>query len=239
MTHRSAFAEKGHLILPDILTPQECAAICDAVDAWASMHPAPARGGVHAIRALLEQVPGLDRLVFQPRLLALVHEFAEPGSFLTKSIYFDKPPGSNWFVAWHQDISITVAGRHDCPHYGQWTHKQGITGVVPPLHILTHTLTLRLHLDDTDEDNGALHVVEGSHREGILRKEQQGWSPTRERICRVPAGGVMLMRPLTLHASRRAQRGGRRRVIHLEFCNQPLAPPLQWGERHEIASLGG
>lgn len=102
--------------------------------------------------------------------------------------------------------------------------------MVPPLEILQSTLTLRIHLDDTDATNGALRVVEGSHLEGIVRKEVQPWAAAREVTCDVPAGGVMLMRPLTIHASRRAQAGSRRRVVHLEFCNLELADGLAWAE---------
>ncbi len=228
------FPVKGHCTLPAIFSSLEIAAITSCMDAHASTQPTSSTE-LHAIRRVLEEIPALSPLIFTPNLLEVIAAFAEPQSFLTKSIYFDKPPGSNWFVAWHQDISISVAARHDSPGYSQWTHKQGIVGVVPPLDILQNTLTLRIHLDDTDASNGALRVVEGSHLEGIIRKEAQPWAAAREVTCAVPAGGVMLMRPLTLHASRRAQTGGRRRVIHLEFCNLELATNLNWAERRAVA----
>lgn len=41
----------------------------------------------------------------------------------------------------------------------------------------------------------------------------------------------MLMKPLTMHASNRTTNLKRRRVIHLEFCNQDLAKPLNWLEK--------
>jgi hypothetical protein len=227
-----AFAQNGHLSIPEIFAADEIAMITDCID----HHVAQQQQGaisteLHAIRRLLVEVPSLVPLIFTPRLLEIVAQYAAPDSFLTKSLYFDKPASSNWFVAWHQDISISVAARHDTMGYAQWTHKQGITGVVPPPAILENTLTLRIHLDDTDGTNGALYVVEGSHLEGIVRKDVQPWVAAREHLCVVPAGGVMLMRPLTMHASRRATTGARRRVIHLEFCNHELADGLHWAER--------
>jgi hypothetical protein len=224
-----SFLTAGHCTVPAIFSSLEIAAITACIDAYTATQPTSSTE-LYAIRRVLEEIPGLSPLLFTPQLLEVIDAFAEPQSFLTKSIYFDKPSGSNWFVAWHQDISISVAERHATAGYSQWTHKQGIVGVVPPLEILHNTLTLRIHLDDTDAGNGALRVVEGSHLEGIVRKEVQPWAAAREVTCAVPAGGVMCMRPLTLHASRRALAGGRRRVIHLEFCNQELANGLVWAE---------
>jgi Phytanoyl-CoA dioxygenase (PhyH) len=228
----STMQNAGFLCLPAIFAPAAIRMIGDCIDAFAQAQPATEKSTeLHAIRRVLEEIPALKPLLFTPNLLEIIQIFAPANSFLTKSIYFDKPPGSNWFVAWHQDISITVAARNDTPGYSQWTQKQGIVGVVPPPDILQNTLTLRIHLDDTDGSNGALRVVAGSHHAGIIRKEAQPWDPAREHTCDVPAGGVMLMRPLTMHASRRANAGARRRVIHLEFCNQELENGLQWGEK--------
>ena len=232
------FSQNGHLTLPAIYSPLEIDAIVQCIDSFSVNESDEARSkDLHAIRCVLKEIPELNVLVFTAKLKSVIDTFAARNSFLTKSIYFDKPPGSNWFVAWHQDISISVAARHDTPGYAHWTHKQGIVGVVPPIDILQNTLTVRIHLDDTDANTGALRVVEGSHLEGIVRKEAQPWEAEREIVCAVPAGGVMLMRPLTLHASRRAAAGARRRVIHLEFCNLELADGLLWAERNPLGDL--
>ncbi len=232
------FAQNGHLTLPTIYLATEIDAIGHCIDSFSENQSDEGRSkDLHAIRRVLKEIPALTALLFTARLKSVIDTFAACNSFLTKSIYFDKPPGSNWFVAWHQDISISVTARHDTPGYAQWTHKQGVVGVVPPLDILQNTLTVRIHLDDTDANNGALRVVQGSHLEGIVRKEAQPWEAEREIVCAVPAGGVMLMRPLMMHASRRAVAGARRRVIHLEFCNLELADGLAWAERSPLGEL--
>jgi hypothetical protein len=46
-------------------------------------------------------------------------------------------------------------------------------------------------------------------------------------VCR---GGIVLMRPLLLHASSPARAPGHRRVIHLEFAADPLPGSLRWAE---------
>ncbi len=73
----------------------------------------------------------------------------------------------------------------------------------PPVAVLERMLTVRLHLDDCDLGNGPLHVIPGSHKSGRL--SAAAISDWRERLafvpCTIPRGGVLLMRPLLLHAS--------------------------------------
>jgi ectoine hydroxylase-related dioxygenase (phytanoyl-CoA dioxygenase family) len=91
--------------------------------------------------------------------------------------------------------------------------------------------TMRIHLDDTDENNGALKVIPGSHLKKVYRAETIDWSVEKETICSVPKGGIMVMKPLLLHASGRTVNGLNRRVLHIEFCNRELPAPLLWTER--------
>ncbi len=69
---------------------------------------------------------------------------------------------------------------------------------------------------------------------GIIRTDLKDWDINTEKIGNVKKGGVMLMKPLTLHASNRTTNGKRRRVIHLEFCDQKLENPLEWLEYHSL-----
>ena len=103
----------------------------------------------------------------------------------------------------------------------------------PPADILQNMLTVRLHLDDCGPDNGPLKVIAGSHRSRILsqqRIEQQlATAPARD--CCVERGGVVLMRPLLLHASSSATQSGHRRVVHLEYAASSLPQGLEWAEQ--------
>lgn len=101
--------------------------------------------------------------------------------------------------------------------------------------VLKSNYTIRIHLDDTDENNGALQVVSGSHAIGICRSETIDWDTTAITTCAVTAGGIMIMQPLLLHASGRTLNEKRRRVLHVEFSNQVLPERLNWSEyRHTI-----
>jgi len=99
------------------------------------------------------------------------------------------------------------------------------------LNILENIYTIRIHLDDTDENNGALKVIPKSHRKGIYRPETIDWTVEAEEICNVGKGGIMIMKPLTLHGSNRTTNGKRRRVIHIEFSDIELPETLQWSEK--------
>jgi ectoine hydroxylase-related dioxygenase (phytanoyl-CoA dioxygenase family) len=93
-------------------------------------------------------------------------------------------------------------------------------------------VTVRLHLDDCGADNGPLRVIPGSHAQGILMGDEIAhWRKNITGVaCEVPRGGVLLMRPLILHASSSAKVPGHRRVIHLEYAAGELPGGLEWAE---------
>lgn len=187
-----------------------------------------------AIRQFLREIPKAKELLFNEKLRDLIHEKFGSDYFITKSIYFDKPKESNWFVAYHQDLTISVIKKVELAGYGPWTVKQDQFAVQPPLDILENIFTIRIHLDDTDESNGALKVIEGSHLQGIRRPETIDLHNDKEFVCNAKRGGVMLMKPLLLHSSSRSKGDKQRRVIHIEFSNKVLLPEIEWSERIEV-----
>ena len=116
-----------------------------------------------AIRCLLKEIPNLKDVLFNSNLCTLVKEGFGKDYFLTKAIYFDKPPKSNWYVTWHQDVPINVAAKVKTEGFRSWTHKTNLISVVPPIDYLQSAYTVRIYLDDTDEKNGALKVIPKTH----------------------------------------------------------------------------
>ena len=134
-------------------------------------------------------------------------------------------------MCWHQDRAIAVAKRQELPGWGPWTVKAGVVHVLPPAAVLEKMITVRLHLDDCDENNGPLRVLPGSHRHGILSAEQLAAlrKQVPEVACLLPCGGALVMSPLLLHASSPAQSPLHRRVLHIEFAPENLLPEgLAW-----------
>jgi len=222
--------ELGFCILADAVTPEtvdELTACLGKLTANDATMPA---AGVRDVAAL---VPSVARFACSAEVSQMLHSLGAPNAFPVRSIFFDKQPGANWKVPWHQDLTIAVRARMDLPEFGPWSEKAGIPHVQPPAEILERMLTLRLHLDDCDAGNGALKVIPGSHRNGVLRADaiQQHRQARNEQVCAVPRGGILAMRPLLLHASSPAIRPHHRRVIHLEYATAKLPRGLDWFEQ--------
>lgn len=151
---------------------------------------------------------------------------------LVRSILFDKTPKANWPVAWHQDRTIAVKERHEVAGYGPWSLKDGAVHVQPPSELLSQVITIRVHLDDCPENNGALRIIPRSHLNGILKKEKlSSWTERPAITLSCKAGSAILMKPLILHSSPRSVFPTHRRVVHLEFAPKgSLEPPLEWME---------
>ncbi|MBA3243400.1 MAG: phytanoyl-CoA dioxygenase family protein, partial [Acidobacteria bacterium] len=163
-------------------------------------------------------------------ICALVEPVLGPDCFVVRGILFDKTPDAPWKVAWHQDLSIAVRERREVEGFGSWSLKAGTVHVQPPPRILERMLTVRLHLDDTNELNGALRVLPGSHLGGKLSAEAvELWRGAHAAVtCDVPRGGALVMRPLLLHSSPTPREERHRRVVHLEFAAERLPGGLEW-----------
>ena len=185
--------------------------------------------GAAGARNLLD-VAEIQTLTRSSQIRALVEPILGPNVFATRGIYFDKTAGANWKVPYHQDLSIAVAARADIENYGPWSTKAGVIHVQPPTQILENMLTLRLHLDPCDENNGALRVLGNTHQLGKLSASQiaRQREIRAETVCAIARGGALLMRPLLLHASSPARNPSHRRVIHLEWAASELPEGLNW-----------
>lgn len=232
MTNRQQLDELGFTVLDNIFSDSEIEAILTSIkSADSSKATFRKSDDLFAIRQFLKEIPDLQTLIFNDKLRSTIKNLLGDNFFLVKSIYFDKPEKSNWFVSYHQDLTISVDKKVDLANYGPWTVKQNQFAVQPPLDILKSIYAIRIHLDNTDQNNGALKVVPKSHLKGIYRPETIDWTKESETICSVPKGGVMLMRPLLLHSSSRTTNNNQRRVIHIELSNADLAPEINWAEK--------
>jgi len=188
------------------------------------------QGAVFAVRNLLDLVPEITQLATSQAISQLVELALQGGSFPVRGILFDKVPGANWMVPWHQDVTIAVRAKVETAGFGPWSMKAGALHVQPPSWVLENMISVRLHLDSCDETNGALRVVPGSHRMGRIPEDEIGEHRNRlgECVCAVERGGALLMRPLLLHASSPSQTPDHRRVIHIDFAAAQLPNGMRW-----------
>ena len=184
-------------------------------------------------------MPAIRELANSAALTSLVNPILGNAARVVRAIYFDKHKDANWKVAWHQDLTIAVREKIEAEGFSAWSIKAGIPHVQPPLSILNNMLTLRVHLDHADENNGALRVLPGTHRHGRLDANQiQRWKETESVVtCSVRRGGVMVMRPLLLHSSLRALEPEHRRVLHFEYSSVELPTGLEWFEESGSAKM--
>jgi predicted DNA-binding transcriptional regulator YafY len=218
---------RGFAILRYVYSRKEINQMKNAIHRYYSKYPDKE---LHAIRVLLTEIPDLKELIFNENLVRILKRI-NPELYLTKAIFFDKTPESNWYVTWHQDTTINVKLKAELPGYSGWTKKEGFYGVNPPGEILKNTLTVRIHLDDAEESNGALKVIPGSQNKKLSDSEIQLIAQNSiPFVCELEAGGIHLMRPLLLHASSKSTNQKHRRVLHLEFNTSPLPMELKWAE---------
>lgn len=233
MTLASRIEDVGFALVHQALPPDT---LEHAIAALEAAGPTNGRAGR---RNVTEEIPALRELACTPRLHTIAREVLGDNAFAVRVLLFDKTPGSNWAVGWHQDLAIAVRERVEAPGFFGWSVKAGVPHVHPPGEILERMITLRLHLDDCGEDNGPLRVIPGSHRNGRLTDEQitAAGAPDRSTTCTLAAGGVLVMRPLILHASSPATSPRHRRVLHIEFAANSLPHGLEWYGRLTDAEL--
>ncbi|MBL8879724.1 MAG: phytanoyl-CoA dioxygenase family protein [Phycisphaerales bacterium] len=225
----------GFAILRGVAGNAEIAALRTAADAVLRQENSGVRsrrGAGFAARNLL----GLSRAIRAFATGLAIRKLVEPHlgahAQIVRSVLFDKNSTANWLVPWHQDTAIAVRERSSMAGYGPWSVKAGVIHVRPPAEILERMLTVRVHLDDAPAQNGALHVIPGSHRCGLI--ETDAIDAMRRapgtHVCECGAGDALLMRPLLLHASYPAANPTRRRVLHFEFAACALPHPLSWAD---------
>ncbi|MBV6880035.1 phytanoyl-CoA dioxygenase family protein [Epilithonimonas ginsengisoli] len=230
--HRNEISNKGFTIINDVFSEEEINQIINVIGSIdTSKETFRKSEDLFAIRQFLKEVPESHQFIFNDNVNKIINEIFGNDYFVVKSIYFDKPEKSNWYVSYHQDLTISVDKKLDLEGFGPWTTKQNQFAVQPPIDYLKNIFTIRIHLDDTDENNGALKVVPNSHSKEIYRPETIDWNVETEEICSVNKGGIMIMKPLILHGSNRTTNYQKRRVIHIEFSNMELPEEINWSEK--------
>jgi ectoine hydroxylase-related dioxygenase (phytanoyl-CoA dioxygenase family) len=218
----------GYATVADVLGPPEVDTLLRAVARLPQ--DGESRGGHRD----LFQLPEVRELAVHPAIHRWPRTILGPQAFAVRAILFDKTPSANWKVAWHQDLTIPTKAAVATVGFGPWSEKAGIPHVQPPAGVLERMLTVRVHLDPCGLANGPVRVLPGSHTSGKLSgADIDAWKERAPAVdTPVGVGGLLLMRPLILHASSAATHPGRRRVIHLEYAADPLPEGLAWFERY-------
>jgi len=234
-SYKSELTENGFSVIDSVYTEDEIIEISKIINSLDISNPIFRKtDDLFAIRQFLKEVPEIKALVFNPKLIEIIKAIGGNNCFVVKSIYFDKPEKSNWFVSYHQDLTISVNEKKEIQKFTNWTKKHKQFAVQPPTEILENIFTIRIHLDDTNSENGALKILEKSHLKSVYRVDKIDFRTENEVICEVNSGGIMLMKPLLFHGSNKTTNDKNRRVIHIEFSDKILPENLQWSEYSSI-----
>src|SRR5687767_9814161 len=103
MTSLEQLNRDGFTILKDVFDQETIQQMIDAIQMAGTGNAAFRKTkDLFAIRQVLKEVPGLASLLLTPAFRNHLQVLSGKDHFIVKSIYFDKPGTSNWFVAYHQ-----------------------------------------------------------------------------------------------------------------------------------------
>ncbi|MBX9689665.1 MAG: phytanoyl-CoA dioxygenase family protein [Candidatus Obscuribacterales bacterium] len=229
----NSFEDSGFVQIKSLVNDDEIELLKQAI---AEHHSLPTAPGV---RHLLRRSPIIRRLAKSPAVLGIAAKYLGANAVPVKAIYFDKTAAANWYVTWHQDLTIAVKEKIEVAGYGPWSMKDDIPHVQPPTSVLENMLAIRIHLDDCSAENGAINFIAGSHSYGKLNAQEIcEWREKHASIC-CPAerGDAIVMRPLILHSSSKSLNPEHRRVLHIEYACVELAGGLKWNEASGLDSV--
>ena len=205
--------EQGFAIVPGVLHDNDVERLLVELS---QTTVARSRAGIrHAM-----QIPVIAQLAKDERLLEIARTALGTEAVSFRATIFDKSVSANWLVVWHQDTALPLERRIDKAGWGPWSVKDGLNYAHAPTEALSQIVALRIHLDDSTSDNGPLRVLPGTHNSGVLSDDAiHDLSMKIAAVeCLAAAGGIVVMRPLVVHASSKSKNDKPRRVIHIEYA---------------------
>jgi ectoine hydroxylase-related dioxygenase (phytanoyl-CoA dioxygenase family) len=153
------------------------------------------------------------------RLVNFAEKFLGNKVIPFRATLFDKSLLNNWLVTWHQDTALPLKSFFNDNAWGPWSKKGDILYAHAPTWALSQVVALRIHLDESTNENGPLKIIPYSHLLGVLSDEEVlSYSKSNSSIeCLVEKGGVLAMSPLLIHCSSKVKSNNPRRVLHIEY----------------------
>lgn len=227
LSQKNKFQENGYLTLTKFSNSEEIEHLLSQISQFKDDLGIRKKKTVYAIRNLLDD-EAIKEFANSEKVLTAVESLLAEKVHPVRAIYFDKTQDSNWFVNWHQDLSIAIQKSNPNPATNS-SLKAGEVHIQAPQDILENMLTLRLHLDNCDENNGPLQVIPASHKYGIIPPENLKEVSLKQRhLCKAEAGDALFMKPLLLHSSSKSVDVKHRRILHVEFCAEYVMSSIDW-----------
>lgn len=107
--HKNSIQENGFTVINNVFSEEEIKKIGEIIqNIDTSKETFRKSDDLFAIRQFLKEIPQVRELVFNENIKNIITKIFGEKYVVVKSIYFDKPEKSNWYVAYHQDLTISV-----------------------------------------------------------------------------------------------------------------------------------
>ena len=214
----SFYHENGYLVVEDVLSPEELAALqrvtedfversraINASDEVFDLEPdhSAERPRLRRIKNPILQHEVYDQTLRHKGILDRIEQLIGPGLRRNNTKLNMKEPDHGSAVEWHQDWAFY-------PHTND------------------DLLAVGICIDDMTEENGCMLMAPGSHRAELHSHHENGvfvgavseqdFEPRDVAKCLVKAGGITIHHARTLHASTPNHSANPRRLLLFEYC---------------------
>lgn len=195
-------------------------------ESWAAdrLHEFDGPTRLDAVRKLMgfvDHEPRLHAIAHDDELLALVARLAGTENLLMfQDMALLKPPGAGREKPWHQDNAFFALEPGSAPIVGVW-----------------------IALDEATPENGCMHVIPGSHREGpVIHFRRRDWQicdtdvqTWRAVAVPLPPGGMLFFDALLHHGTPTNRSDRRRRALQFHYVS---ASAITVDEDRRLAIFG-
>lgn len=157
---------------------------------------------IRKVHRFMNQDEALTAIANHPTLLGILEKILGDKPVLVQDMALMKPPHGGGEKPWHQDMA-----------YGNLAYDKSVVGVW-------------IALDEATIDNGCMHVIPGSHKDGFVpHYAERDWqlcdtTVQVDKDITVPLspGGTLIFHGLIHHGTPSNQSNKRRRALQLHFA---------------------
>jgi phytanoyl-CoA hydroxylase len=215
------FTDTGYLAVRELLTPDEVAGVLDGMasvlanpgeagiqyESWAADRVEAASGEerldlIRKFMGFVQEDPRLIALAKNDRILSIVRRLCRTEDLtMMQDMALLKPPGGGREKPWHQDNAFFTL-EPGTPIVGVW-----------------------IALDPATPENGCMHIMPGTHREGpVVHFRRRDWQlcdedvdRSRDTMIPLPPGGALFFHGLLQHGTPANRTDQRRRAVQLHY----------------------
>ncbi|KRE72015.1 phytanoyl-CoA dioxygenase family protein [Paenibacillus sp. Soil750] len=217
---KNHYDEFGYVVVPDLFQKEELSGMNEELD---GCEAPPQSSGEHEgfTYQLAMLTDKTKHFAHDERILTLIEDIVKPGIAIFSSKLLIKLPHSPSVCHWHQDDA----------YYTEVVNSDTRMSIWVPLQ-------------DTDEKNGCLWIVPGSHKQGLQPYKVQNNGTCRKALDEdqvdlskaepVPmkAGSILLFNALTWHSSKGNETDQVRRAFIVSY--QEATVPVGRGKQHIV-----